>query len=102
MNWYKQAKLIDIDPPKAMTMHCAYCDRWATTDKENAPKSEAIWKQEKHLTLEERNEVQETRRRKMYSSGLCPTCHKIVMDFLHRKINFTTKTIKSMTLMLDK
>jgi hypothetical protein len=98
MSWYKQAKLIDVDPPKAMTMHCSYCGRWATTNKENAPKNEAIWKKETDLTPEERNEVQETHKNKMYSSGLCPSCFEFTMHFLKRKINFSPETIKSLTL----
>jgi len=101
MNWYKESKLIDIDPPQSMTLHCMYCNRWATTEQENALKGNAVWKKEQDLTHEEKQDVRDTRGKKSYSSGICPTCHKIVMDFLHKDIHdFSPETIKSISLLL--
>ena len=105
MNWYKKAKLIDIDPPNEMVLHCMYCDRWATTEGINVPRETATWKKQTVLNDQERAQVAEAKSKSLngvggYSSGMCPVCVEIVKSFTNKGTIPDPNVIRSISLTL--
>jgi len=105
MNWYKKAKLIDIDPPNELVLHCMYCNRWATTEGVNEPRETATWKKQDRLDDQERAQVAEAKAKSLdsaggYSSGMCPVCVKIVKSLQNKKLGIDPNVIRAISLSL--
>jgi hypothetical protein len=104
MNWYKKAKLIDVDYPREMNVMCAWCGRWATTsDTVNTPRENATWKKPNKLTYEEVLGVQRAQRKEQYniSHGLCPFCSGIARSFNAKRTPYTVELIKELSLKMS-
>ena len=100
MMWYKKAKLIDLDPPVKMNLHCAYCGRWATNADEFAKRDMAIWKKPEDLDAEEKGSMRQALIQGP-SSGMCPYCSSVAKEMRDRKLPYSNAVIKSLSLKMN-
>ena len=108
MNWYKKAKLIDVDYPNGMRVQCAYCKRWATTTgEENRPRDFASWKKVGNLDDEEAMQLIKTEGKldKMgipnISHGMCPFCSGVAKNLDRKHIPYNPDIIRQLSLQMS-
>lgn len=101
MNWYKKAKLINLDPPRTMNLECMYCKRWATnSDSELVDREDAIWKKQSELD-EEESLAAKMSKEDGPSSGICSYCEKIMKEMKDRKLPLKSDIIRNLSLSVN-